>query len=150
MADALNVAGNREQATEVESQLAARSTEDPRTLSLYLATRGLNAEVALRLAREELTSRSDVFTHDALAWALAAAGRHNEALQHSNQSLSEGTADPRLYFHAGVIAALNNDTKQAQRWLKEADATKQMLLPSEQVQLVAWRERVSRKNLQGQ
>jgi tetratricopeptide (TPR) repeat protein len=146
LADALNVAGNREQATEVEAQLATRSTEDPRTLSLYLATRGLNAELALRLAREELTNRSDVFTHDALAWALAAAGRHSEALQHSNQALSEGTADPRLYFHAGVIAALNDDTKQAQRWLKEAEATKQMLLPSEQVQLVAWRHCLKSRN----
>ena len=147
LADALTIAGNREQAAEVESQLTARSSEDPRTLSLYLATRKLDVARALELARQELTNRKDVFTHDALAWALAAAGRHSEALQHINQALSEGTSDSRLYFHAGVIAALNNDNKQASRWLKEAEATKQMLLPSERVQLAAWREKVGRKNL---
>jgi hypothetical protein len=64
-----------------------------------------------------------------------------------NQALSEGTADARLYLHAGVIAALNNDSKQARRWLEEAAAIKQMLLPGERVQLDAWRQRIDPKNL---
>jgi hypothetical protein len=87
-----------------------------------------------------------VFSHDALAWALAAAGRISEAQQHINQALSERTADPRLYLHAGVIAALNRDNKQANRLLTAAAATKQMLLPSERAQLDAWRRRVSRNS----
>jgi len=62
-----------------------------------------------------------------------------------NQALSEGTADARLYLHAGVIAALNNDNKQARRWLEEATAIKQMLLPSERAQLDAWRQRLIAK-----
>ena len=132
-----------EDALNVKSQIS--DTEDPRTLSLYLATRHQDVERAVKLAEQELTNRGDVFTHDALAWALAAAGRMSEAQQHMNQALSEGTADARLYFHAGVIAALNNDDKQARRWLEEAAAIKQMLLPSERVQLDAWRERVGHK-----
>jgi hypothetical protein len=77
-----------------------------------------------------------------LAWALAAAGRISEAQQHIAEALKEGTADARLYFHAGVIAALNNDHKAATRWLEKATATKQMLLPSERMQLAEWRQKV--------
>jgi lipoprotein NlpI len=136
-----------EDALKVDSQIVARSnTEDPRTLSLYLATRNQDVERAVNLAQQELTKRRDVFTHDALAWALAAAGRAPEAQQQMNEALSEGTADARLYLHAGVIAALNNDNKQATRWLEEAAAIKQMLLPSERAQLDAWRQRINRKN----
>ena len=132
----------------INSPLVTRSnTEDPRTLSLYLATRNEDAERAVKLAQQELTNRGDIFTHDALAWALAAAGRAAEAQQQMNQALSEGTADARLYLHAGVIAALNNDSKQARRWLEEAAAIKQMLLPSERVQLDGWRQRIDPKNL---
>ena len=135
-----------EDALNIDSQIVLRSTtEDPRTLSLYLATRNEDIERAVKLAQQELTNRGDVFTHDALAWALAAAGRTTEAQQHMNQALSEGTADARLYLHAGVIAALNNDNKQARRWLEEATAIKQMLLPSERALLDAWRQRLIAK-----
>jgi tetratricopeptide (TPR) repeat protein len=144
LADVLNLTGDPAQATELESQID-RSTEDPRTLSLFLATRKHDVERAIRLAQQELTNRGDVFTHDALAWALAAAGRTTEAQRHANQALSEGTIDPRLFLHAGIIAALNNDNKQARRWLDEAAAMQQMLLPTERVQLDAWRQKVGRR-----
>ena len=75
LAEALRVAGKENEASEVEAQLCQRgASSDPRTLALYLATRHESPETALRLARAELDSRSDVFTHDALAWSLAAAG----------------------------------------------------------------------------
>ena len=147
LADALILAGDRDQAAQIESQITERSTEDPRTLSLYLATRHQDVERAVRLAQQELTNRGDVLTHDALAWALAAAGRITEAQEHIHQALSEGTANSRLYLHAGVIAALNNNYSQARRWLKEAAATQQTLLPSERAQLDVWRQKVERQNL---
>ncbi len=145
MADALTLTGERHQAGEIESQIVGHSTEDPRTLSLFLATRQIDVERAVQLAQTELTNRGDVFTLDALAWALAAAGRSSEAQQYSNKALSQGTTDPRLYLHAGVIAALNHDNKQAKRWLQKAAATQQMLLPCERTQLKAWRQRVAGK-----
>ena len=148
LADAVRLTGNPDQAAEIESQIVARSTEDPRTLSLYLATRHTDVKRAVELAQQELINRGDIFTHDALAWALAAAGRLTEAQQHIDLALKERTADPRLYFHAGVIAALNNDSRQARVWLNEAATTRQMLLPSEQGQLDEWRKRAGRKNLQ--
>lgn len=143
LADALMSAGDRDRATELESQIASRpDNEDPRTLSLYLATRHADIERAVRLAQQELANRGDVFTHDALAWSLAAAGRTTEAQSHITQALSEGTVDSRLYLHAAVIAALNNDHRQAKQRLDQAAAMQQMLLPSERVLLDAWHRKI--------
>ena len=75
LADTLRAAGKPDEAAEMEAKLSARGeAADPRTFSLFLATRGENPNDAVRLARAELLNRSDVFTQDALAWALAASG----------------------------------------------------------------------------
>jgi len=144
LAEALAAAGNRDPAAEIESEIA-ESSDDPRAVSLFLSTRHQNVERAVRLAQQELINRQDIFTHDALAWALAAAGRTNEAQQQTDHALAEGTADSRLYLHAGIIAALNNDNKRAQRWLDQASASKQTLLPSERAELSAWRAKMIRE-----
>jgi hypothetical protein len=90
----------------------------------------------LRLAQEELKARADVFTLDALAWALQAAGRPQEVRTYSLRALSEGTQDARLFYHArGVIAALVDQKEEAARWFTQAAAIRQMLLPSEQEHL---------------
>ena len=146
LADALALTGDRDQAAKIDSQLADGATEDPRTLSLYLATRRRDVERAVGLAQQELTGRKDVFTLDALAWALAAAGRTTEAQRYSSQSLLEGTAESRVYLHAGIIAALNNDRRESKRLLDQAAATQQTLLPSERVQLDDWRRNIGRQN----
>ncbi len=143
LADAFMLTGDHDRAKEVEAKIIDRgATEDPRASSLFLATRGENVEQAVQLAQQELTNRQDVFTHDALAWALAVAGRIAEAQLHAKQALSEGTVDARLFLHAGIIAALNNDITQAKRWLQKASVIQQMLLPSERKQLEAWRKKV--------
>ena len=144
LADALNLTGDHDQAAQIESQLV-NSSEDPRTLSLYLATRQHDVQRAVKLAQQELTNRGDVFTLDALAWSLAAAGRTTEAQHHSNQALAEGTVDPRLQLHAGVIAVLNNDKKHAQQRLDQATGSEQVLLPSERLLLHHWRKTIGRK-----
>ena len=132
LADALTLIGDRDHATEVEAKLIDRGAgEDPRAFALFLATRGEKVEQAVQLAQQELTNRGDVFTHDALAWALAIAGRTAEAQLHVRQALSEGTVDARLFLHAGIIAALNNDVTEAKRWLRQASVIQQMLMPSE-------------------
>ena len=138
LADALALTGDRERAKEVESKIIERgAAEDPRSFSLYLATRGADVGQAVHLAQLELTMREDVFTHDALAWALAQAGRAREAQMHATEALSEGTVDARLFLHAGIIAALNNDNAQAKRLLQRASSIQQMLFPSEQILLAS-------------
>ena len=119
-------------AAAVERELVARGTaSDPRTVALYLATRGEDGSTALSLADAELGVRADVFTLDARAWALAANGRTADALAAIVPALAEGTEDARLFLHAGVIHAAAGDKREASRWLHKAARLRSMLLPSE-------------------
>jgi tetratricopeptide (TPR) repeat protein len=138
LADTLRAADRADEALKVEAALRRTGAQDdPRTYSLFLATRGEQGELAVELARRELQSRADVFTHDALAWALAAAGHPDEAWPHMEKALAEGTADPRLFTHAGVIAGKLGRRAEAETWLRKAQSLESMLLPSEQQQLAA-------------
>jgi hypothetical protein len=136
LADLLRLAGRTNEAANVENELEKRGAgEDPRSYSLYLATRGREPELALRLAERELTIRQDIFTHDALAWALKANGRLANAQAEMTQALSSGAQDARLFFHAAAIAQELGQLDQAARFRSKASSLKQMLLPSEQAQL---------------
>jgi tetratricopeptide (TPR) repeat protein len=136
LAEALRAAGRENEASGIEVQLRRHgASSDPRTLALFLATRHDNPSTALRLARTELGSRSDVFTHDALAWSLAAAGNLAEAHGEMQRALAEGTEDARLFFHAAVIASQAGHVADAERWLHKASELSQLLLPSERNEL---------------
>ncbi|MEO6182895.1 MAG: tetratricopeptide repeat protein [Verrucomicrobiota bacterium] len=136
LADVLILAGKKTESAAVELKLNKRGAqEDPRTFALYLATRREKPEVALKLVERELTERADIFTHDALAWALHAAGKFSEARTQSDLALSEGTEDARLFFHAAVIAQAVGNAKNALTYSQKAAAIQQMLFPSEQKQL---------------
>ena len=76
LADALRLLNRTDEAAALESSWCGRaSTADPRTLALYLSTRRQGGRKAVDLARRELEKRADVFTLDALAWALASSGQ---------------------------------------------------------------------------
>ncbi|HEY7002148.1 MAG TPA: tetratricopeptide repeat protein [Candidatus Udaeobacter sp.] len=136
LAEALRAAGREKEASGVEAQLRRNgSISDPRTMALFLATRRENPETALRLSKEEFDSRSDVFTHDALAWSLAAAGNLSGAQREMHLALAEGTEDGRLFFHAAVIASQAGQAADAERWLYKASELSQLLLPSERTEL---------------
>jgi hypothetical protein len=75
-----------------------------------------------------------VFTHDALAWSLAASGQIEEARAEMERALSQGTKDPRLFLHAGAIAAKAGAREEAQLWLGKVAPMMLLLLPSEQKQ----------------
>jgi tetratricopeptide (TPR) repeat protein len=146
LAEALRAAGRENEASGVEVQLRQRgATGDPRTLALFLATRHESPETALRLAQAEFDSRSDVFTHDALAWSLAAAGNVAEALSEMQRALAEGTQDARLLFHAGVIASQAGHSADAERWLRKASELSHLLLPSERNELQNVATRAAKK-----
>jgi tetratricopeptide (TPR) repeat protein len=76
---------------------------DERTLSLFLATTGRNRELALELARAELTVRDDIYSEDTLAWALYQNGQRDPARRAAAKALAQGTRDPRLIAHAAEI-----------------------------------------------
>lgn len=130
--EALRMAGHFDTAAEVEAMMSTKgAVEDPRTVSLYLATSGKDVDLALQLAKRELKSRADVFTLDTVAWALKATGNIQEAREYSKRALIEGTLDARLLFHAGMIASAYGDKKSAADLLNKMAAIQHMLLPSE-------------------
>ncbi len=134
--EALLQVGQRDPANAHKAALLKRGAgEDRRTLALFLASHGEESDTALRLAEEELRLREDVFTLDAMAWALAAAGHYEQALHFSQRAIAEGTQDARLFLHAGVIAARTGDGARALRYLGDAERFRQMLLPSERQRL---------------
>jgi len=133
LAEAMRAAGRELEPQQVETRLRSHGAmSDPRTFALYLATRGEDPALAVQLAESELQQREDVFTHDALAWALAAAGRMEEAGTQMARALAEGTGDARLFFHAAVIAARAGRTEDATNWFTKVAAMMDLLLPSEQ------------------
>jgi tetratricopeptide (TPR) repeat protein len=76
---------------------------DRRTLSLMYSTRNTNAEDALRLAEREHTTRGDIYTEDALAWALYRNGLFEDAKAAIERARRYGTKDARLLYHEGAI-----------------------------------------------
>ena len=74
-----------------------------RELALFYADRGIKLAEALKLAKNELEVRRDIYTWDALAWALYKNGKFAEAGQAIEKALSLHTIDPQLLFHAGMI-----------------------------------------------
>jgi tetratricopeptide (TPR) repeat protein len=131
LADALRLANRAEEAAALEAELLATGAGDPRTLALYLATRQEDVALAVSLARGELEKRQDVFTLDALAWALVRAGKVEEASPVMDRALAEGTQDGRLFLHAAVIAAAAGRHADAARWAHKALMLRFTLLPSE-------------------
>ena len=132
LADALRRLDRTDEAAAIEADLVTSGmADDPRTVALFLSTRGSDTARALDLARREMTARSDVFTLDSLAWALRAAGRLDEATDVMTKALAAGTEDGRLFLHAATIAAANGRHADAGRWARKAHSLRFTLLPSE-------------------
>lgn len=97
--------------------------QDPlwsRAVAVALADHGLEPARAVALAEAELARRPDLFSHDAMAWALARAGRGPEALAHAERALALGAREPALLFHAGMAARAAGDAPRARAWLGQA------------------------------
>ncbi len=91
-----------------------------RGLSLYLSDHGLEPDRAVRLARDELAIRPDVYGYDTLAWALLNAGDAAGADAPMQSALAAGTKDARLWYHAGLIALANGRADEAASDLQRA------------------------------
>ena len=91
-----------------------------RDLALFYADHDMKLAEALDLAQRELEVRHDVYTWDALAWALFKNGKLAEAASASEKALRLGTKDPILLYHAGMIAEGLGQRERALSDLKEA------------------------------
>lgn len=125
--DLLNLTGRRAdaermwaEAERLERDGWAHEHPQPAALSRLLSERGLKADVALRLAKDAASERDDVFTNDALAWALYRNGRFEEAWAASERALRLGTRDGRVLYHAAAIAAARGRPAEARRLAERA------------------------------
>jgi tetratricopeptide (TPR) repeat protein len=91
-----------------------------RDLALFYADHDSKLPEALDLAQKELEVRHDIYTWDALAWALFKNGKLAEAASASEKAMRMGTQDPILLYHAGMIAAGLGQREKALRELKQA------------------------------
>ena len=91
-----------------------------RDLALFYADHDIKLPESLALAQKEFEVRHDVYTWDALAWALYKNGRFAEANTASERALEHGTRDSLLLFHAGMIAEKLGDSDRARKDLTEA------------------------------
>jgi tetratricopeptide (TPR) repeat protein len=91
-----------------------------RDLARFYADHDIKLDEALALAHKEFEVRHDIYTWDALAWALYKNGKYQEASDASQHALRSGTRDALLFFHAGMIASRLGQTSIAKERLQTA------------------------------
>ena len=110
---------------ELERAHAAKSAV-PEPYSAILETDHGDPAVGLELAQAAYASAPSIGAADALAWALHANGRHDEASLRSTEALRTGTRSPLILYHAGVVTAAAGELPKAmahlQASLEHADA----------------------------
>jgi tetratricopeptide (TPR) repeat protein len=89
-----------------------------RNVALIFADHEWHVERALELATAELDVRKDIYSYDALAWALYENKKFAEADQAMAEALKMGTPEPAFYYHAELIAKGNGKTKEAEEYRK--------------------------------
>ena len=118
-----DAAGSRQQYDLVEymARLSAlNKTVYNRELAIFYADHGMNLAQSVTLARKELELRHDIYTWDALAWALHQNGQSQEALEPLRQALRLRTNDPLLFFHAGMIYRAVGERGKATDYLRRS------------------------------
>lgn len=92
-----------------------------RLLAVYYSEHGIRLDDALKIARREIGVRGDeIYAQDTLAWAAAMDGHWNEARIAMRLALHYETQDPRLDYHAGVIAEHFGDHAGAKAYFTRA------------------------------
>jgi tetratricopeptide (TPR) repeat protein len=91
-----------------------------RNLAMAYADRDRKVDRAVALVEGELRGRRDIYTYDALAWALYKNKKFEEAARAKEKALELGTPEPAFYYHAGMIERALGETDQARKHLQRA------------------------------
>ena len=75
-----------------------------RNLVFAFADHDIRLDRALELAEGELAFRKDIYSYDALAWALYKNHRYAEARDYMDKALKLKTPEPAFYSHAEAIS----------------------------------------------
>jgi tetratricopeptide (TPR) repeat protein len=104
----------------VERLLRANGVRVDLESAVYRADRGLRPAETVALALRARADRPSVFGDDAVAWALARAGRCDEALSFARRALRLGTDDPLLFFHRGYAEGCAGNVAAQRTWYARA------------------------------
>ena len=127
LGDLLEAAGREREAREqfalvaaIDRLQAANGVNADLETALFRADHGIRLRETVALARRARAARPSIHGDDALAWALARAGRCAEARAYSLRSLRLGTKDASFFFHRGMIERCLGNTAEARAWFGRA------------------------------
>jgi tetratricopeptide (TPR) repeat protein len=104
----------------IDQLLAANGVRVDLESAVYRADHHIRPAQNVALARKARADRPSIYGDDALGWALARAGRCQEAVSWSRRSLRLGTRDALLWFHRGYAAGCAGDTIGMKTWYAKA------------------------------
>ena len=110
----------RETVAILERLLATNGVQVDLESAVYRADQRIRPAETVRLARVAREARPSIYGDDALAWALARAGRCAEALPFAERALRLGTKDPLLYFHRGYAEGCAGNRPAMREWYVRA------------------------------
>jgi tetratricopeptide (TPR) repeat protein len=127
LADLLDRAGRRAEARRqretvaiLQKLLGANGVQVDLESAVYRADYRIRPAETVGLARRARQARPSIYGDDALAWALARAGRCAEALRYAERALRLGTQDPLLYFHRGYAEGCAGNRAAMRAWYTRA------------------------------
>jgi tetratricopeptide (TPR) repeat protein len=101
---------------------AASGVDTDIELALFDADHANAAIATYESALAAYGRRPGIFAADTVAWAAFKAGRVDEARQYSVESMRLGSKEPRLLYHAGVIATAAGADDEGRALLEQAVA----------------------------
>jgi len=104
----------------VEQLLRASGVRVDLESAVYRADNHIGPADTVELARKARAARPSIYGDDALAWALARAGRCDDALPLAARSLRLGTRDPLLFFHRGYAEGCAGNRAAMRQWYARA------------------------------
>jgi tetratricopeptide (TPR) repeat protein len=127
LAELLDRAGRRVEARRqratvgvIELLLQANGVQLDLESAVYRADHRIRPSATVALARRARAARPSIYGDDAVAWALARAGRCRDALPFAERSLRLGTNDALLFFHRGFAEGCAGDRAEMRRWYRRA------------------------------
>ncbi len=88
-----------------------------RNIAIIYADHDWKLDRSLELAKNELEVRGDIYTYDALAWALYKNKDYPAAADAMKKAMQFQTPEPAFYYHAGLIASALGKKDEARNLL---------------------------------
>ena len=110
----------RATAAVIDRLLRASGVEVDLESAVRRADFGIRPAETVELAHRARAARPSIHGDDALGWALARAGRCDEALAYARRSLRLGTRDALLFFHRGYAEGCAGNRSARRAWYRRA------------------------------